>query len=279
MDNANSKEYLEKILVQVLENMKRTMHAPSVQMQDVPRESMAMDDEEEAALDDLDEDENPDRRRTQRQFDKHIEHNGELTDSEDEGLNEANGVRKHMSARKRRQIANYRNITDVNNDSGIDSAIATPQAGSSLPDADDEMQVDQASREEAQAILSAGVANGSVGISAQGSPQVATDNDVTMGEAEDTVPSTAAATVASPQQLQQNTPPESPPQTDAPVQTDQTTTEADLHSIKEEMAAEDAAVTAHEEGRMEREELNAEGEARTEAVAKAEAEAETKTER
>merc|ERR1711939_299144 len=53
MDNANSKEYLEKILTQVLENLKRTAHAPSVQMTDVPRESLGMKDE--MNVDELDE--------------------------------------------------------------------------------------------------------------------------------------------------------------------------------------------------------------------------------
>ena len=57
MDNANSREYLEKIRIQVIENLKRTTFAPSVQMQDVPRDSLAMNDEDEAAMDDLDEDE------------------------------------------------------------------------------------------------------------------------------------------------------------------------------------------------------------------------------
>ena len=52
MDNANSREYLEKIRQQVIDNLKKTTFAPSVQMTDVPRDSLAMNDEDEAALDD-----------------------------------------------------------------------------------------------------------------------------------------------------------------------------------------------------------------------------------
>jgi histone deacetylase 1/2 len=146
MDNANSREYLEKIRVQVIENLKRTTFAPSVQMQDVPRDSLAMNDEDEAAMDDLDEDENPDRRRTQRRFDKYIEKDGELSDSEDEEMNEANGIRKQPGTRKRRNRMDFRHLNDFN-DSGMDSNIATPLAGSSLPDNDvDEDMLDQQSQ-------------------------------------------------------------------------------------------------------------------------------------
>jgi histone deacetylase 1/2 len=59
MDNANSPEYLEKILQAVLENLRRTQTVPSVQMHDVPRGDVGMEDtldEEEARLDDEDAD-------------------------------------------------------------------------------------------------------------------------------------------------------------------------------------------------------------------------------
>ena len=39
MENANSKDYLEKIKIQVIENLKKTAHAPSVQMQEIGRAS------------------------------------------------------------------------------------------------------------------------------------------------------------------------------------------------------------------------------------------------
>ncbi|AOW05816.1 hypothetical protein B0I72DRAFT_140688 [Yarrowia lipolytica] len=47
MQNANSPEYLDKILTQVLVNLGRTKFAPSVQMTDVPRDAPDDGDEEE----------------------------------------------------------------------------------------------------------------------------------------------------------------------------------------------------------------------------------------
>ncbi|KAL4937512.1 hypothetical protein BDV06DRAFT_202790 [Aspergillus oleicola] len=136
MDNANTREYLDKIRTQVVENLKRTAFAPSVQMTDVPRESLVdgMDDEAEAILDDLDEDENKDKRFTKRHFDQYIEKPGELSDSEDEDENAANGVSRKPAHLKRRNQANYR--LDLA-DSGVESGMATPQDASSVPD--DEM--------------------------------------------------------------------------------------------------------------------------------------------
>ncbi|KAH1487785.1 hypothetical protein KXV92_004511 [Aspergillus fumigatus] len=136
MDNANTKDYLDKIRAQVVENLKRTAFAPSVQMTDVPREPLVegMDDEADAILDDLDEDENKDKRFTKRRFDQYIEKPGELSDSEDEEENVANGVLRKPQSLKRRNQINYRNV-DL--DSGLDSGVATPQEASSVPD--DEM--------------------------------------------------------------------------------------------------------------------------------------------
>ena len=112
MDNSNSPEYLEKIKVQVIENLKRTAFAPSVQMTDVPRDPEGMNDEADAELDDADEDDNPETRFTKRQWDKYIEKNGELSDSEDEEENHENSVRRQPNAAKRR-----RNIMDFQNPS------------------------------------------------------------------------------------------------------------------------------------------------------------------
>ncbi|KAL2216553.1 histone deacetylase 1 [Thermoascus aurantiacus ATCC 26904] len=134
MDNANTKEYLDKIRSQVIENVKRTAFAPSVQMTDVPREPLVpgLDDEAEAELDDLDEDENKDKRYTKRRFDQYIEKTGELSDSEDEEMLAANGIRRQHGASKRRNRANYRNL-DVA-DSGVESGIVTPREASSVPE-------------------------------------------------------------------------------------------------------------------------------------------------
>ncbi len=83
--NLNSREYLNKITTKILENLKQVTFAPSVQMSDIPRQSMGMTDEEEAELNDLDEDENKDVRSTQYRNDKMISKgDGYVSDSEDE---------------------------------------------------------------------------------------------------------------------------------------------------------------------------------------------------
>lgn len=149
MDNANTKEYLDKIRAQVVENLKRTAFAPSVQMTDVPRDPLVegMDDEADAIMDDLDEDENKDKRYTQRRFDQYVEKPGELSDSEDEDENTANGVRRQPNALKRRNQVNYRNLDA--GDSGLDSGMATPQDASSIPDDDMDTTVDAKATEAA----------------------------------------------------------------------------------------------------------------------------------
>ena len=134
MDNANTKEYLEKIRTQVVENLKRTSFAPSVQMTDVPREPLVggMDDEADAILDDLDEDENKDKRMTARRFDRYVEKPAELSDSEDEEESAAIGVRRQANILKRRNEINYKHF-DVG-DSGLESGLATPREASSIAD-------------------------------------------------------------------------------------------------------------------------------------------------
>ncbi|KKZ66062.1 histone deacetylase 1/2 [[Emmonsia] crescens] len=151
MDNANSKEYLDKIRIQVIENLKRTAFAPSVQMTDVPRGPLldGMDDEADAILDDLDEDENKDRRFTKRRFDQYIEKEGELSDSEDEEELAANGIRPQPGVLKRRNQVNYRNLDG--GDSGADSGLVTPREESSLPDEDAGLDEKMEDAEEAEA--------------------------------------------------------------------------------------------------------------------------------
>lgn len=108
MENANSKDYLEKIKIQVIENLKKTAHAPSVQMQDVPRETMVgLTEEEEAELDDLDEDENKDVRNTNRRWDQAITRDDELDESDDEDMNAANGVSRQPGAERRKNIQDH----------------------------------------------------------------------------------------------------------------------------------------------------------------------------
>lgn len=134
MDNANSIEYLNKIKNQVIENLSRTKFGPSVQMTDVPRDTEGMDDEADAVLDDEDEDENKDVRYTTRRWDNYVEKPGELSDSEDEGENERNGiVNKNLNGPRRRNIMDYQNPNAVPDfdDSGMNTpaSAATGEAG------------------------------------------------------------------------------------------------------------------------------------------------------
>ncbi|RUP48340.1 histone deacetylase RpdA [Jimgerdemannia flammicorona] len=80
MENMNSSEYLEKIKIQVFENLGRTQFAPSVQMQEVPADKDISDDEDA---------DNPDERVPQRLWDRRIVPENEYYDS-DEG--EAEGA-------------------------------------------------------------------------------------------------------------------------------------------------------------------------------------------
>lgn len=132
MDNANSPEYLEKIRSQVIENLKRTAFAPSVQMTDVPRNSLGpgMDDDADDAMDDLDADQNPDVRYSQRDWDKYISKDGELSESEDEEANSNMGIRHQPSQQRRRNIMDYQNPNAAPDD--FDSRLGTPDVARSI---------------------------------------------------------------------------------------------------------------------------------------------------
>lgn len=150
MDNANSHEYLEKIKQQVLENLKRTtQHAPSVQMHDVPREPLGMHnsgpdgegetfDEREAREDDeeADAEKSKDRRWNQRAYDKHTTNDLDDEESEDEGLNYENGLRKPPNAR-RIGIMDTQNVHAPQDDSGANTP-ADDDSRSVNGDADDD---------------------------------------------------------------------------------------------------------------------------------------------
>ena len=116
MDNANSPEYLSKIKTQVLENLKRTTFAPSVQMAEVPRDPVGLDEDADAALDDLDEDDNKDSRWTERRWDKYKEKHGELRQTEDEGEKQRNGVRRQPGAKRRRNMMDYQDPVGLDDD-------------------------------------------------------------------------------------------------------------------------------------------------------------------
>ncbi|KYK57456.1 histone deacetylase RpdA/Rpd3 [Drechmeria coniospora] len=122
MENSNSREYLEKITAAVIDNLRQTGPAPSVQMQDVPRKPFGgMTDEEEAELDDLDEDENKDVRMTEHRWDKNVENGAEFEPSDDDEMAAANGAT--------RPTANKRTFTDFHKeaDTDIDSGEVTPK--------------------------------------------------------------------------------------------------------------------------------------------------------
>ena len=131
MDNANSQDYLQKIKIQVIENLRNTAFAPSVQVTDVPRDPEGMNDEADAEMDDLDEDESPDARYTKRRWDKFIEKDGELSDSEDEEEDTANGVRRQPNgAKRRRNIMDYQNPLAAPEDT-VASGAMSAQSGRS----------------------------------------------------------------------------------------------------------------------------------------------------
>jgi histone deacetylase 1/2 len=76
---------LDKITTLILENLKQVTFAPSVQMSDIPQQSMGLTDEEEAKQNDLDEDKNKDVRTTQDRKDKMVvDEDGYVSDSEGE---------------------------------------------------------------------------------------------------------------------------------------------------------------------------------------------------
>ncbi|ORY00641.1 histone deacetylase, partial [Basidiobolus meristosporus CBS 931.73] len=73
MENLNTREYLEKIRVKVLENLRQIPFAPSVQMQEVPRDFSSEE-----------EDGDPNVRATKQQYDARVVPDTELSDSEDD---------------------------------------------------------------------------------------------------------------------------------------------------------------------------------------------------
>ena len=122
MENSNGPDYLEKIKVAVIENLRHTAAVPSVQMQDVPSHPLGgMTDEEEAELDDLDEDENRDVRVSERQWEKNIRHEADFGESEDEDLARAHRPKLNGS---KRTFDDYRH-----SDMEVDSGVASPANG------------------------------------------------------------------------------------------------------------------------------------------------------
>ncbi|KAJ2005398.1 histone deacetylase [Coemansia thaxteri] len=78
VENSNSPEYLERIKNQVLQNLERTRFAPSVQMQDVPRD-VDRDTVDEDALD-------PDERMPEATRDQHVVPDTEMYEADSMGM-------------------------------------------------------------------------------------------------------------------------------------------------------------------------------------------------
>ncbi|KAF2196990.1 hypothetical protein GQ43DRAFT_475841 [Delitschia confertaspora ATCC 74209] len=110
MENANSREYLNKILTSVVENIRKT-GTPSVQMHQTPGNPLhpTLTEDYDEELDDIDADENLDKRVTQRQRDQQITHDNEFYDSEDEEYRESLGVRRQPGEQRRRNIMDFQN--------------------------------------------------------------------------------------------------------------------------------------------------------------------------
>ncbi|KAL8822405.1 MAG: hypothetical protein Q9191_006856 [Dirinaria sp. TL-2023a] len=222
MDNANSPEYLEKIKMQVIENLKRTAFAPSVQMTDVPRDPEGLDDEADAMLDDEDEDEHKDQRWTKRRWDKYVEKEGELSESEDEEENERNGVRRQPGTRKRRNMMDYQNLGGgLNEDDDTGSGAISEKRGRSRERNGDAPR----SAPNGSARSSASNGNGT-GLSNEASDdEDDEDEDVQMADTTQNTDNITAATTITATTTQTNgitasrpqeaTPPDSPPPTAA----------------------------------------------------------------
>lgn len=213
MDNANSQDYLEKIKVQVIENLKRTTFAPSVQMTDVPRDP---EDDVDNILDDLDEDEHKDQRYPKRTWDKYVEKEGELSESEDEEENESNGVRRQPGGRKRRNIMDYQNADVTMDEDDLGSGVGSPRRGRSRerdelgvrPDVEDNgsARSSNVNREGSAATSEAGFADDA---SPHPDANNLDDEDVDMADDPVTLPPVNAQPSAD--GPQEATPPDSPP--------------------------------------------------------------------
>ena len=253
MDNANSQEYLQKIKIQVIENLKRTTFNPSVQMTDVPRDPEGLNDEADAELDDLDEDENPDTRYTKRRWDKYVEKDGELSESEDEEENEANGVRKQPGSKRRKNIMDYQNPMAADTDEKdavLASGAISARSGRSPNGVNGSRRSSAASE---------GDGSEREHEASSGSPNH-DEEDVEM--ADDPGPSHSA------DGAQEATPPESPPDTGDPAAPAHAANNA--NDVMDEGDTLDDPELAKEEGQDEREQEDVTAEKTTGAVKKAE---------
>ena len=193
-------------------------------MTDVPRDPEGMDDEADAVLDDLDEDEHPDERNTKRRWDKYIEKDGELSESEDEDENDRNGARRQPNTRKRRNMMDYQNQNAVPDDEEMINDDETPRRGRSRngdgPDGPQAPSSEVNGNSNGNVSPHSSINHSDDAGSDDGSPQemLAADNpniedeDIDMADDDaitnGTAPATAQASTDGPQEA---TPPDSPP--------------------------------------------------------------------
>ncbi|KAK6542784.1 histone deacetylase, variant 2 [Orbilia ellipsospora] len=133
MENLNSKEYLEKILASVIQNLERTKAVPSVQMTNVPMEHERYREEQEGALDDLDEEMNADSRHSRRRSDKKIQNDLEYSDSEDEM---DDFLRRKQNRARIRQEKNFGKESEADTPGNAHTPLSgaiTPAAKSGVP--------------------------------------------------------------------------------------------------------------------------------------------------
>lgn len=127
MENANSKEYLDKIKIQVIENLKQTAHAPSVQMTAVPSTTLNGGREEDDDIaDDLDDDLNKDARMTEYRYEKRVTRDDEFDESDDEGEARANGIQSKKTILRRNNTV-FRPTDNIAIDIEMDSGIEPPE--------------------------------------------------------------------------------------------------------------------------------------------------------
>ncbi|KAK7178848.1 histone deacetylase [Paraphaeosphaeria sporulosa] len=263
MENANSTDYLHKIKSSVIDSIRRT-GKPSVEaftnIPDNPPQLAGYDSDAEEEMNDLDADENPDVRSTQRQRDQQIEAEGELYDpSDDEEYKNGLGVRRQPGARRKRNIMDFQN---PNADEGAET-----------PDGTRGLNGEPARRRRSvSGASSAQPPNGTA--SRTRTPAIPAtadeDADIEMEEAEgatipasavpaEPVPATASRTQSPPAVP---TPPESPAA--QPAAAAATTADVEMEEAAEDQAEAADEAKAKEEGQSERDTENVKGEVRAE---------------
>ncbi|KAI8967864.1 hypothetical protein BDF20DRAFT_908188 [Mycotypha africana] len=116
MENMNTPDYLEKIKTQVFQNLSRTLFAPGVQMQEVPRDHDMSDDED---------DEDPDERISQNFWDRRIVPDNEFYDS-DEGESQHEGESRAKKSRLDRNYDEDGKYTNHSNSKGSNTSSPLP---------------------------------------------------------------------------------------------------------------------------------------------------------